>query len=236
MNSYPKKPISGASDDPSIPVLTDRLGFPPLEFDTSLPMIDSTLGKFEDSSLNVPTVQPIDLQKPVALANTPAAAPAPPSIPGPLPLPLQAAAAPPVARTYPPAPPVPAAQLPSAEAGAAPAPPASVRMYGGGVFPPTSQPVGPSSGTLAVPAPGTVPVDGPYGTRIESEVRNAVLRSLAERLPQEIEAVVRVQMSPAIDRLIDGLAADTRLAVAACVREIVEKAVRAELDRLRPPY
>jgi len=69
--------------------------------------------------------------------------------------------------------------------------------------------------------------------RLEAELRNIVLRGLAERLPREVEAAVRAQMMPAVDRLIAGLAAETRLAVAASVREIVEQTVRAEIERLR---
>jgi hypothetical protein len=137
------------------------------------------------------------------------------------------------------------AQLPTNEAGVATT---GVRTYGTGPLAapgqlaeyPRTPPANPTATTSAPGAGATAPsatgMDSQYWSRMEGELRNAILRGLAERLPREVELVLRAQMSPAIDRLIDGLAADTRLAVAACVREIVEKAVRAELERLRPPH
>jgi len=72
----------------------------------------------------------------------------------------------------------------------------------------------------------------PWG-RIEIELREAILVDLAERLPQEVEAIVRGHMSTAIDALVDRLAAETRIAVAGSLRDIVDHAVKAELERLR---
>ncbi len=74
---------------------------------------------------------------------------------------------------------------------------------------------------------------GAHWTRIELELRASILHDLAQSLPQEVDAIVRGKMSEAIDRLVHQLAAETRLAIAASLREIVEHAVRAELDRLR---
>jgi hypothetical protein len=225
MNTFPKKPVSGATDDPSIPVLTDRLGFPPLEFDTTLPMIDSTLGKFEDSSLDVPTLQPIETPQTPAVAQ----------IPAPLP----------TVHRYPPAAPLPS-DLPTWSAqglttdGGAVGQPQGARAYDPGAslsFDTSAAFSGAAtsiaSGSAAPGASGLPGTENPYWARMEGELRNAILRGLAARLPHEVESVIRTQMAPAIDRLIDALAADTRLAVAASVREIVEQTVRAELERLR---
>jgi len=44
---------------------------------------------------------------------------------------------------------------------------------------------------------------------------------------------VRSRMNEAIDRLVEQLAAETRLALAASLRDIVDHAVRTELGRLR---
>lgn len=56
---------------------------------------------------------------------------------------------------------------------------------------------------------------------------------LAERLPREVESIVRGNMSAAIDMLVDRLSAETRIAVAASLRDIIDHAVKAELERLR---
>jgi len=77
------------------------------------------------------------------------------------------------------------------------------------------------------------PSPGGHWTRIEVELRASILNELAESLPQEVDAIVRSRMSEAIDRLIGQLAAETRLAMAASLRDIVDHAVRTELDRLR---
>jgi hypothetical protein len=52
-------------------------------------------------------------------------------------------------------------------------------------------------------------------------------------LPQQIDTIVRSRMSGAIEHLMEELVAETRLAVAASLRDIVDQAVRAELARLR---
>jgi len=72
-----------------------------------------------------------------------------------------------------------------------------------------------------------------HWTRIEVELRSSILRSIADALPQEVDAIVRSRMNEAIDRLLAQLAAETRLAIASSLRDIVDHAVRAELTRLR---
>ena len=88
----------------------------------------------------------------------------------------------------------------------------------------------PAVAAAAAPAAATA---GSHWTRIELELRASILSDIAESLPQEVDAIVRSRMSDAIDRLIEQLAAETRLAVAASLRDIVEHAVHSELDRLR---
>jgi hypothetical protein len=178
-------------DDPTIPVLTDRLGLPPLDFDTTLPMIDSLIGV---------TQQPV------------------PDEPAPPPPPVAVPPAPPPERG-------PATVLPAAEAPvtAIPAPPPVPR-------PPVevlgARAVTPSA---ALPAPG----DGQHWSRIEADLRTSILRDIAAQLPRDVESIVRRQMDTALERLIGHLATETKLAVAAAMREIVEHAVRAEIERLR---
>jgi len=74
---------------------------------------------------------------------------------------------------------------------------------------------------------------GAHWTRIELELRASILNQLAEALPQEVDAIVRSKMNDSIDRFVSQLAAETRLAMAASLHDIVDHAVRAELDRLR---
>ncbi|MCK6428439.1 MAG: hypothetical protein L6Q72_05065 [Burkholderiaceae bacterium] len=98
--------------------------------------------------------------------------------------------------------------------------------------PPTVAPEAPapvaSTPTVAAPPPAEVP----WG-RVEIELREAILRDLAERLPTDVEGIVRRQMSVAIDAAVQRLASEARLALASSLREIVDRAVRAELERLR---
>ena len=94
----------------------------------------------------------------------------------------------------------------------------------------------PAMAPPAAPLPQGAPVD-----RIEVELRESVLKALAEQLPQNVEYIVRQHVSAATDAavravtetLIERLSADARLALAASLREIVERAVKSELARFR---
>jgi hypothetical protein len=156
----PRAPRSAASpppaDDPSIPVLTERLTLPPLDLDFTLPPAPADTRPTEAPTTVVP--QP----------------PAPPA-----PSPLEA-------------------------------PPASDQ-----------------ASALPLSAPGV-----PW-PRVEIELRESILRELAERLPTDVEGIVRRQMNVAIDAAVQRLASEARLALASSLREIVDRAVRAELERLR---
>ena len=72
-----------------------------------------------------------------------------------------------------------------------------------------------------------------HWTRVELELRASILQSIADSLPEQIDNIVRRRMNDAIERLFVQLVAETRLAVAASLRDIVDQAVRAELARLR---
>ncbi len=88
----------------------------------------------------------------------------------------------------------------------------------------------------APPARAAAPAESSttqHWTRIELELRASILQAIADALPQQIDTIVRSRMSGAIDRLMEELVAETRLAVAASLRDIVDQAVRAELARLR---
>jgi hypothetical protein len=64
-------------------------------------------------------------------------------------------------------------------------------------------------------------------------LRESVLRELSMRLPQNVEQVVREKMQPGIQAALDRLAAETRLAIAASLRDLVDKAVKAELAAMK---
>lgn len=93
----------------------------------------------------------------------------------------------------------------------------------------------------AVTPKAVTPVGGEHWTRIEIELRESVLRTLSEQLPQDVEDIVRRHVSvtaeaalrETLEPLIAKLALEARLALASSLREIVDRAVKAELGRLR---
>jgi hypothetical protein len=106
--------------------------------------------------------------------------------------------------------------------------------------PPTVVPEAPAPAASAPTVAAQPPAEVPSGQVLrqlplagEIELREAILRDLAERLPTDVEGIVRRQMSVAIDAAVQKLAAEARLALASSLREIVDRAVRAELERLR---
>ncbi|MFN3565184.1 MAG: hypothetical protein ACK4V1_04255 [Burkholderiaceae bacterium] len=98
--------------------------------------------------------------------------------------------------------------------------------------PQTIAPEAPAPAASTPPAAATPQAEIPWSSA-EIELREAILRDLAERLPTDVEGIVRRQMSAAIDAAVQRLAAEARLALAGSLREIVDRAVRAELERLR---
>lgn len=204
MNTPPKKPTpptppapAKSADDGSIPVLTDRLGLPPLDFDTTIPLIESTVQSTQGLFAGL-----------TALPNPPK-----PSLP-----PSPAALA--------------AREAVAAREAMAPREPVSVHGATASNLIP-SPPVSPQASPAASASAARAAADGRHWARIEIELRAAILREIAEQLPREVDAIVRNRMSATIDRVLSSLAAETRLAVAASLREIVERAVHAELERLR---
>ena len=207
---------SDAPDDASIPLLTERLTLPPLELDTTLPLEPQgtstsapTVPLALDTSLPLGLPQPPPPLRPATAPSRSAPAPAaatPPARPAPVPAPTAATTRP--------------APAPAQAAAATPTRPAPVPA--------------PTSATVAA-ARATVPdaASNAHWTRIELELRSSILQAIADALPQHVDNIVRTRMNDAIERLYTQLVAETRLAVAASLREIVDQAVRAELMRLR---
>jgi hypothetical protein len=189
-------------DDPSIPVLTERLTLPPLDLDFTLP--------------------------PALTQPAPAQAPRRATAPVPAPMAADMLAPPPASAT-------------------AYAPPPAI--HGLDTLPP--QPLAPAA--VSVPGPASAPTSAmaarfapsaeprtetqragePNWATLETELRESVLRELSMRLPQNVEQVVREKMQPGIQAALDRLAAETRLAIAASLRDLVDKAVKAELAAMK---
>jgi len=211
----PRTPGAGpdpAADDLSIPVLTERLGLPPLEFDTTLPLIETT-GQMTEPSLEGLTALPdpppgfAPLPGPASDLHPIAALPFPPiEFPAEI-APLSGATAP----------------APATLATTAAAPPA-----------PPAYPSVPAAQAPAATRPAAAAASaGQHWGRIEVELRSSILRQITEQLPREIDGIVQGRMQGAIDRLLASLAEEIHLAVTASLGDIVERAVRAELDRMR---
>jgi len=77
--------------------------------------------------------------------------------------------------------------------------------------------------------------DGSRTSPIQTDLREMILLELARRLPTEVETIVRRHLENAIDEAIRRFAAEVRIALAGSLREIVDRAVKAELDRLNIP-
>jgi len=156
------------ADDASIPVLTERVGLPPLDFDTTLPMVDTTLPAEEAlyPDLEAPTLPPVEI--------APAQAP-------------------------------------------------TTAVHGQAVAP------------AATEAP-VVADDALHWERLERDLRASILRDIANQLPGQIENVIQARMQPALERLLAELAAEARMAIAATLRQVIEHAVTAELQRLRESH
>jgi hypothetical protein len=233
-----------APDDASIPVLTERLTLPPLDLDTSLPMETSEPG--DGPGLAIDTTLPV----------------APPPMPAP-PRAAPAAARPDLAPTSyktssagsdreTPAAPILGSARETAPVLGSPRDTSTAQILGSTRDMPTAPMLGsardaPASAVLGsaretpvAPIVGsaretpTGPISaGSHWTRIELELRSSILQAIADALPQHIDDIVRSKMNEAIERLVTQLAAETRLAVAASLHDVVDQAVRSELARLR---
>ncbi|MDZ7652534.1 MAG: hypothetical protein U5L03_08310 [Burkholderiaceae bacterium] len=82
-------------------------------------------------------------------------------------------------------------------------------------------------------------ITAPPAQRDETELRAAILDTLVQRLPQDVESVVRRQLAPAVDAAIDAAVAqlipEIRRAVTHVLRDLIDHAVKAELAKLREP-
>lgn len=96
----------------------------------------------------------------------------------------------------------------------------------------------PEGAAFAVPP---APAAGSHWTTLELELRESILQQLSQRLPEDVESILRRRLAPAIDAAVTAsvtaasarLAAELRQAVGESLRELVDHAVQTELARLR---
>ncbi len=95
-----------------------------------------------------------------------------------------------------------------------------------------------AGGAFAVPP---APAAAAHWTTLELELRESILRELSQRLPEDVESILRRQLAPAIDAAVGAavgaataqLATEIRRAATASLRDLVDHAVQTELARLR---
>ena len=92
---------------------------------------------------------------------------------------------------------------------------------------PAAAEVAAPAAVVATPAAAAVPVAD------ISAVRDAVLDDLERSLPGQIESMIRREVSNAIDDAVFRVVAETQDALARALGQVVERAVRDELTRLR---
>lgn len=71
-----------------------------------------------------------------------------------------------------------------------------------------------------------------HPNRMETDLREMILLDIARRLPAEVDVIVRRHLDGAIEDAIRRFTAEVRIALAGSLREIVDRAVKAELERL----
>jgi hypothetical protein len=224
-------------DDPSIPVLTERLTLPPLDLNLEFRLPERPATPEENTVAPVADVpiEPLQPIEPVEAVE---------------PLPRVEADEPAAAQTPPAEEPVEDSERTiSALATHAAVEPQEP------VEPPEPTDVSPRVPTsLLVSNLGALPIIPPGATlyrevdefdltqsggtrpnRMTTDLREMILLELARRLPTEVETIVRRHLEGAIEEAIRRFAAEVRIALAGSLREIVDRAVKAELDRLNVP-
>jgi hypothetical protein len=228
----PGEPVS--PDDPSIPVLTERLTLPPLDLNldfrlperpapgtepTQAPLTE--LPSMEEPSTEVPLTETPLSEFPVSEV---------PFTEGPAldiatPLPDDASGSGAVAELNDDA----TLLAPLEPAGGAPRVPTSLLVSNLEALLPTP----PASGPRHEPEIDLTQADGLSAHATDAELREMILLELARRLPTEVETIVRRHLDGAIEEAVRRFAAEARIALAGSLREIVDRAVRSELDRIK---
>ena len=234
-------------DDPSIPVLTERLTLPPLDLDLEFRLPERP-GRATDRAPVLPET-PVSLpadpdETRIAPLDTDATRPPVEARRTIAPLQIEEAALPQVPPGVARASPV-VLEGPVTRSGPTTVAPA---VEAEDIAPrvPTSLLVSNLNAMLSAPAPThrrpqqddfdlTVTDGGMRVNELDTELRERILLDLARRLPTEVDTIVRRHLETAIEEAIHRFAAEVRIALAGSLREIVDRAVKAELDRLKVP-
>jgi hypothetical protein len=236
MSQWPNaSPASDPDDDPSIPLLTDRIFLPAVELDTALPA-------------------PLTPVAPAAAATEPAPAPADEAVPAPAAERAQPSVEAPPAGTE--------ARDTAArvdadatieaeldrdlvaasdadfEALLSAEPELATAGTPADATDVEAPPAGPSAeqGVIAdemqAASPSAAPAIDQAAIDAQGEaLRAAVLRRVAARLPEHVNATVRDLMQPAIDQAMAKLGEEAEVALRITLHELVEQALREELAR-----
>lgn len=209
-------------DDPSIPVLTERLQLPELELDTTLPA--------------APADAPLAAPAPAA----PTDAPSEPADTAPQVLGFQFETDTWLVETPPVATPVPTARPAAAAAAGEIAPAVSIpvslmREAAAAAVSDVATTTSGAASTRATTATAAPPP--PPALSDAAQLSASILDELLRQLPPDSETIVRRHLAPAVDAAIGAAVAqivpEIRRAVALALRELVVQAVQAELARLR---
>jgi hypothetical protein len=212
MNDRTRRPTMAPEDDPSIPVLTERLTLPVPAAGGKAATPSSAADAVVDSMVfpKAAPARPLEPAAPGAAASRTV---------------LPSFELPPTPAAAPAARPVAAVNVPVAARPAAATPP----------------PTAAASAALIAPAAPIAPPVSPAPLPDAAAIRGAVLDDLAARLPREIESLMRKQLAGSIEAAVQAastdLAARIRNAAAQSLQNLVEQAVKAEIARLRqsPP-
>jgi hypothetical protein len=232
-------------DDPSIPVLTERLTLPPLDLNLDFRLPERPASQSEDLA---PPLAEMPLPPLESFAPIEPIEPIEPD-----------AQQPPASSSEEGEPTVQAPADDSATDDSTPAEEEQALAFAGtstSVEPPEATDAAPrvptsllvsNIDTLLATPPGATPyreadefdltqADGGRASPMQTDLREMILLELARRLPTEVETIVRRHLEGAIEEAVRRFAAEVRIALAASLREIVDRAVKAELDRLKVPH
>ena len=192
-------------DEENFPILTDRLDLPPLDFDTTIPIVPGN----PDDEIEEEVIVPVKPEPPPAVV---------PPLPGP------------VVRVPAPAPPAPApspaaAQPPSFSAPATSSTGASTAAPSAAT--PAAAPAAHPATAAAVAANPAGPA-GPAGPREPSRVmaRDALVRQLAAEMAREAAERARFELVPQVERLVFEFSERAQASFEAALREGLEALLR----------
>lgn len=236
----PASPSADLTDDPSIPLLTDRIYLPAVELDTALPssppphaaaepdasvteepMPEADEAGFSVDGLSAEGVEVVELQAPSVDAEAPEV-----DEEGALEAELDRALIATSEADF--------DELLSAErhlgAGDAQDDAAAPVAIEGSTVLPVDHGAPEAGMPDASPAPAP-PVDEATIEAQAEALRSAVLQRVVSRLPEQVNAAVRDLMQPAIDQAMAKLGEEAELAMRITLQELVEQALREELTR-----